>query len=382
MSKTIIGLTGNIGTGKSAVMRFAAERGVLTIDADKVVHHILESNRPLQKKIGELFGANVLTPEGGISRAALGGIVFQDGTALEKLEKLLHPEVHRLIREQIATTDAAVVMIEAIKLLEGGLVKECHQIWVTDCGKLLQLQRLVIGRGMDEEEAFNRIAAQAPQEEKVAAADLVIDTSGSLAYTRKQVLEALETLPDPKTGPKQALKEEKPRQMEEIPVEKTEDIIVRRARPSDIPSILLLIHRSSGGAVKPKRGDILMSLSERGYLIGQQGSQISTVVGWYADKGFGAIDQMFIFPPSASRSTGEAVLAEIERTASELLCEAIFAFADEATPDLVRELLADYGFMSEDSSSWPRVWQQTFQELRPAGATKTLIKKLWNARVA
>ncbi len=364
MTKIIIGLTGNIGTGKSAIMRFAAEQGVHPIDADKVVHQLLATDTALQQKIGAAFGPSVVGASGQINRAALGEIVFRDAAALQKLEALIHPEVRRQIKEQIAAAGARIIMIEAIKLLEGELKDDCDQIWVANCGKFLQMQRLVIGRGMDEEEAFQRIAAQPPQAAKVAAADVVIDTTGSLGDTRSQVLAALDRLPlSPPDAP-------------------SAEIIVRRARPSDIPSILLLIHRSSGGRVKPKRNEILMSLSERGYLIGQQGAEISTVVGWYADKGFGAIDQMFIYPEEAAETTGKAVLGEVDRTANELLCEAIFAFVSDDTPDLVRGLLADYGFMSEESTAWPRVWQQTFKELRPAGATKTLIKKLWNARVA
>lgn len=366
MGKTIIGLTGNIGTGKSAIMEIAAEHGVLTIDADKVVHHLMAADAALRQKIGQTFGEKVLTAGGSVDRAALGRMVFGDPAALRKLEQIVHPAVRRQIKEQIAAASAEVIMIEAIKLLEGDLKDECDQIWVADCGKLLQMQRLVAGRGMNEDEAFQRIASQSPQTEKVAAADVVIDTRGTLSETRQQVLAALKTIfrPEPEPEPPAA------------------PVLVRRARPSDIPSILLVIHRATDGRVKPKRADILMSLSERGYLLGQQGTEISTVIGWYADKGFGAIEQMYIYPQEAAGTTAKAVLTEVERTAGELMCEAIFAFVTEDTPDLVRELLADEGFMSEESSAWPRVWQKTLEELTPPGTTRALIKKLWNARVA
>jgi dephospho-CoA kinase len=417
-NKLVIGLTGNIATGKSAIMREAARRGALTIDADQVVHQILEQDDSIQEEIKSAFGTAVALPNGRINRAALGSIVFKDPTSLQKLEAIVHPLVRPRIHQIIATTNASIIMIEAIKLLEGDLVEECDYVWVANCSKFLQLQRLLISRGMDEDHAFERIMAQPPQAEKVARADVVIDTSGPLASTAQQVQEAwgklslasggemvsapaseaVEAVAEPVEVPAPVTPEPTPAP-EPMPAPAatpapapvaTEglDIVVRRARPSDIPSIMLLIHKATNGRVKPKRAEILMSLSERGYLIGQNDGEISTVVGWYADKGFASVEQMYIHPPEATGTTGAAVLQEITKSANELMCEAIFAFfeADEPDDNPTIQLLLNNDFApvaAGGNSDWPRVWAQTYKELIPPGReTRSVIRRLWNARVA
>ena len=190
----VIGLTGNIGTGKSAIMKVAAQRGGLTIDADKVVHEIQENDAELQAQIGKTFGPETLLADGKINRPILGSIVFADPTKMAELEALIHPKVREKMTEMVKSAQAPFVMIEAIKLLEGGLKDICDEVWVANCGKFLQLQRLIVARGMDEDEAFKRIMAQNPQEEKVAQATSVIDTTGTLAHTQSQVNELLDTL--------------------------------------------------------------------------------------------------------------------------------------------------------------------------------------------
>ncbi|MCA9979714.1 MAG: dephospho-CoA kinase [Anaerolineales bacterium] len=406
-NKLIIGLTGNIATGKSAIMREAARRGALTIDADQVVHQILDQEEAIQDKIKAAFGEAVSLPNGRVNRAALGSIVFKDPKALQKLEDIVHPLVRPKVHEIIANTNASIVFIEAIKLLEGDLVKECDQIWVANCGKYLQLQRLIISRGLDEDHAFERIMAQPPQAEKVARADVVIETSGPLTSTMQQVHEAwsklslTEDAPQPAAKPAPPPVASKPEPVAEAPVEKVMppeveegdtaedlDIIVRRARPSDIPSIMLLIHKSTNGRVKPKRAEILMSLSERGYLIGQNDGTVSAVVGWYTDKGFASVEQMYIHPPEAMGTTGAAVLNEVTKSANELMCEAIFAFfdADEEDDSPAIKLLEDNGFEHVTPAvinDWPRVWNQSYKETIPEGReTRAMIRRLWNARVA
>ncbi|MCP4428914.1 MAG: dephospho-CoA kinase, partial [Chloroflexi bacterium] len=158
--KLIIGLTGNIATGKSAVMDLAAEQGALTIDTDKIVHELLDNDAKMQAAIAVAFGSEVRLEDGRIDRRALGEIVFNDPRALRDLESMTHPIVGREVAKQIDVGEPDVVFIEAIKLLEGALAKICHQIWVTRCSRQRQLDRLRICRGMDTETAVARIKAQ------------------------------------------------------------------------------------------------------------------------------------------------------------------------------------------------------------------------------
>lgn len=194
MSRRIIGLTGNIATGKSAVMRFAAERGALTIDADRVVHELLDGDTAIQEAVAAAFGPGVRRAGGRIDRAALGRLVFDDPAQLRRLEGILHPAVRAAIARRVAGSEAVVVVIEAIKLLEGPLVALCDQVWVTTCARETQLERLRVCRGMDAADAVARVDAQNPQEEKVARADVVIHTGGLLRETEAQVARAWEEL--------------------------------------------------------------------------------------------------------------------------------------------------------------------------------------------
>lgn len=194
MKRRVIGLTGNIATGKSAVMRLAAERGALTIDADRVVHELLDGDAAIQTAVAEAFGPEMRRADGRIDRSALGQLVFGEPAALRRLEGLLHPAVRAEIVRRVAATDASIVMIEAIKLLEGPLAAVCDQVWATTCARATQLERLRVCRGLDEAAAVARVDAQSPQEAKIARADVVIDTDGPLRATEEQFAVAWKAL--------------------------------------------------------------------------------------------------------------------------------------------------------------------------------------------
>jgi dephospho-CoA kinase len=195
--KYIIGLTGNIATGKSAVMKLAIERDALAIDADKIVHEILEDNVAVQEAIANIFGPTVRQADGPIIRPALGKIVFGDPQAMRELEAIIHPAVQRQVISRIKKSQSSIILIEAIKLLEGKLRGICHEIWVTRCSRERQLERLRICRGMDDETAVIRVDTQAPQVDKVLQADVVIDTNGVMDDTRRQFEQAWSRLPQP-----------------------------------------------------------------------------------------------------------------------------------------------------------------------------------------
>jgi dephospho-CoA kinase len=183
----LIGLTGNISTGKSTVARMLAELGAEVIDADRVAHEAMRAGTPAHARIVEAFGPQVLAPGGEIDRARLGAIVFADPGSLAWLESIVHPATLAVIDHRITTTAAQVVVVEAIKLIEAGMADACASVWVTTCRQEQQVARIVQGRGSSRAEAEQRVRAQPPQEIKIARADVVVDTSGSLAWTRAQV---------------------------------------------------------------------------------------------------------------------------------------------------------------------------------------------------
>ncbi|MCX7681423.1 MAG: dephospho-CoA kinase [Anaerolineae bacterium] len=186
----LIGLTGNIGTGKSTVARMLAELGAEVVDADQVAHQVMRAGTPVHSAIVEAFGPQVLAADGEIDRRRLGAIVFADAEALARLEQLVHPATVAAIAQRIAASSAPVVVVEAIKLIEAGMADAYDSLWVTICRPEQQLQRLMAARNLSEAEARLRIQAQPPQEEKIARADVVIDNSGSLEQTRAQVRRA------------------------------------------------------------------------------------------------------------------------------------------------------------------------------------------------
>lgn len=186
----LIGLTGNIATGKSTVAEMLAELGAAIIDADKVAHQVMRPGTLVHADIVEAFGPQILTPDGAIDRKRLGRLVFADREALARLEAIVHPATLEAIDRRIAATAADVVVVEAIKLIQSGLADKCQSVWVTVCRPEQQVARLMEHRGISRAEARQRVEAQRPQEERAAQADVVIDNTGALAATREQVVAA------------------------------------------------------------------------------------------------------------------------------------------------------------------------------------------------
>lgn len=182
-----IGLTGNIATGKTTVGQMLHALGAVWIDADKVAHRMMEPGGKVYKAVTQAFGPQILGHDGTIDRGKLGNRVFSDPQALRELESLVHPAVIEAVEHQIALSEAAVVVVEAIKLLESGMAAHYQAIWVTVCDEETQVARLMQGRNLSRDAALQRIRAQPSQEDKIAVADLVITTEGSLEKTRAQV---------------------------------------------------------------------------------------------------------------------------------------------------------------------------------------------------
>jgi dephospho-CoA kinase len=196
----MIGLTGNIATGKSTVARMLAELGAETIDADKVAHEVMQAGTPAHAAIVETFGAEALAPDGEIDRERLGAIVFADPTALARLEAIVHPATIEAIGHRVAASPAAAIVVEAIKLIEAGMADGCDSVWVTTCRPEQQIARLMKTRDLSRAEAEQRVRVQPPQEVKLARADVVIDTSGTIAQTRERVQAAWERLARSREG--------------------------------------------------------------------------------------------------------------------------------------------------------------------------------------
>ena len=186
----LIGLTGNIATGKTAVAQMLAELGALVIDADQVAHEAMQPDGPAYDSVVDAFGPAILTAEGTVDRAKLGPRVFRDPEALARLEAAVHPAVVEEVDRRIKLATKPVVVVEAIKLIEAGMHRHYDALWVVTARRQAQIARIVATRGLSEKEAALRVDAQPPQAEKVAVADLILTNNGSLAELRQKVAAA------------------------------------------------------------------------------------------------------------------------------------------------------------------------------------------------
>ena len=190
----IIGLTGNIACGKTAVGHMLLELGAERyIDADAVVHKLYQSGQPIAIRVAETFGDGVIAPDGSVDRKALGAVVFQDAEAMRRLEAIVHPAVSIALASELAKVSASgIAIIDAVKLLEGDSGKFCQSKWLVICSEEQELARVMARNALSEEEAWARIRAQPPVAPRLALVDEVIDNSGSLEETRRQVIAAFQ----------------------------------------------------------------------------------------------------------------------------------------------------------------------------------------------
>jgi dephospho-CoA kinase len=183
----LVGLTGNIATGKSVVARMLAGMGACVIDADQVAHEVMQPGGPAYGPVVDAFGSEILAADGTIDRAGLGAIVFRDPAALRRLEAAVHPATIAEVERRIAEAEEAVVVVEAIKLIEAGMHYRYDALWVVTAPRTLQIERLVATRGLKGKDAALRVDAQPPQAEKAALADVVIVNDGTMDDLREKV---------------------------------------------------------------------------------------------------------------------------------------------------------------------------------------------------
>ncbi|MFI5272361.1 MAG: dephospho-CoA kinase [Ktedonobacterales bacterium] len=188
----ILGLTGNIASGKTTIGLILFELGAQTyVDADLAVHELYLPGNPLVERLATAFGTGILDAEGGVDRRILGEIVFGDAEQLRRLESIVHPAVQAALMGRLrALPEDGVGVLDAIKLIEGGYAPFCAAVWVVTCPREIQLRRLIETRGLTPAEAEQRLAAQPPLEPKIEAANVVIENSGSLEDLRRQVTAA------------------------------------------------------------------------------------------------------------------------------------------------------------------------------------------------
>ena len=191
----LVGLTGGVGSGKSTVARLLARRGAVILSADTYAREAVAAGTPGFHRVVELFGPEVVGPDGELDRAALAALVFSDADRRAALEAVIHPEVRRRIAEGIAGEAASdhVVVVDSPLLIETGAHEVFPLVVVVSASPGTQIARLV-ARGMEEADARARMAAQMPLGDKAAFADVLLDNEGTEAELETQVVRLWEDL--------------------------------------------------------------------------------------------------------------------------------------------------------------------------------------------
>lgn len=186
----IIGLTGSIACGKSTVAAALKDMGAAIIDGDQLSRQVTAENGCALPAIRQTFGDGVFHPDGSLNRRALGAVVFGDDAAREKLNAIIHPLVFDLTHQQIdlaRQSGAEVCVLDVPLLFETGMDSLCHRVWCVWLPQETQLQRLMARDGFTRPEALARLRSQLSADEKAARSQIVIDTSGSMDYTKSKL---------------------------------------------------------------------------------------------------------------------------------------------------------------------------------------------------
>lgn len=186
----VLGVTGNIASGKSTVTGVLAELGAIVIDSDLVYRELVGAGQPLLSLLAKRFGAGIIAQDGSLDRPSLGAIVFSDPAALADLDRITHPAVIAEVDARVARIDRGLVVLDAVKLVESGHADRCDAVWVVVTDPDIQIRRLMERSRLPESEARRRVDVQPSLDAKLARADLVIDNNGARDETREQVVQA------------------------------------------------------------------------------------------------------------------------------------------------------------------------------------------------
>lgn len=319
--KFVIGLTGNIATGKSVVRRMLEHLGAYTIDADALAHRVYTRDAPGYQQVVEKFGKWLVDQDGEINRKKLGKLVFSDPEALKELETIVHPLVNQAAEILINRASQPVVVIEAIKLLEGDLRKVCDSIWVTIAPESVQVGRLMRKRGMNREQALERIHMQSAQKAKVAAASIVITNTGSYDDLWKQVSEAWKELVPFKS---KALEDTG---VNKVPVTPSGEFTIKRGKPKHSSTIAELITRLSKGKRTVTATDVMEDFGDKAYMLLEQDGRFVGLAGWQVENLVARTSDIFLEENLNVQKALATLIKEVESASSELQSEASLIFA-------------------------------------------------------
>jgi dephospho-CoA kinase len=371
--KYVIGLTGNIATGKSVVRKMLEHLGAYGIDADALSHRAIIQGAPGYQPVIDHFGKWLVGADGQIDRTRLGKVVFSDSEALSKLEGIVHPLVGQAVDIFVRRSTQKVIVVEAIKLIESGLRQRCDSLWVTYAPRNVQMNRLMQKRNMPQALALQRIDAQPPQEEKLAVANVIIRNDTTYESTWRQVQAAWNqlfpsTLLEPELAPAVQVQTRIGR------------LEVVRARPRQSVEIAALINQFSAGQRSITGDDIMAAFGEKAFLIIKLEGVPVGVVGWKVENLVACTDDVYFASQAPVVEALSLVMEEVERASRELQSEVSLLFLPARMADKER-IHAHTGYQPRlPDQLGVRVWEEAARETMPNNSV-LLFKQLRQDRV-
>ncbi len=367
--KYIIGLTGNIATGKSVVRRMLEHLGAYTIDADALSHRAISKGAPGYQPVINEFGKWLLGKDGEIDRSKLARLVFSDVEALSQLEDIVHPLVRQATDMLIQRARQPIIVVEAIKLLESDLRQVCDSVWVADAPQEVQVERLIRKRGLTNDEAMQRILAQSAQKEKISSANVVIHNTGSYEDLWKQV-----TMQWKKISPTG----------DTVPVvQKTLQgkLVIQRGRPRDSKSIAELLSRLSKGLQSMTSEDVMADFGDKAYMLLKVGDKLVGIAGWQVENLVARTTDVYMEDSLDPQQALEGLITEVERASRDLQCEASLIFpANELAAHTEVWTKLGYDRRTPDTLG-VQAWQDAAIESMPVNGGPLFFKQLRQDRV-
>ena len=314
--KYVIGLTGNIATGKSVVRRMLEHLGAYTIDADALSHRVISKGAPGYQPVLDRFGTWLLDKDSQIDRNKLGRLAFADAEVLAQLEEIIHPYVGQAVDMLARRASQPVIVIEAIKLLESELRTYCDSIWVADAPQEVQVERLMRKRGLTREDALQRVHSQSAQNDKLAAAKVVITNTGSYEDLWKQVNDAWKTILPAQEPPSTVI----------IPKPAAGTFSLHRGKPRDSQKIAELVTRLSKGKHAMTSDQVMEAFGDKAFLLLQLDNELVGIAGWQVENLVARTTDLYLDPKAAADKALPIVLAEVEKASTDLQCEASLVF--------------------------------------------------------
>jgi dephospho-CoA kinase len=382
-NKYIVGLTGNIAVGKSVVRQMAQHLGAYPIDADALAHQAMAPGAPAYKPVIETFGQFIVGEDQRINRQMLGQIVFSNPAALAKLEAITHPIIRQAILALASRAKQRIIIIEAIKLLEGELSQVVDEVWVVDAKPEVQYRRLLEKRKMSAEEAKRRILAQGAQSEKLKKANVVINNNGNVEETWKQVqtawnsivskLDALQEAPTLAT--RQAAQQAAAQQSSDTVESSVSGVHIKRGMPNNAETIAQFISSMSGQPTS--RMDVMMSFGQKSYLLAYDDQdRMIGLMGWQVENLITRVDEFYLLPSIQKEPVIQSLLNAVEIASKELQSEVGFIFLPQTS---ARDTLSAIGGQGYEPTTISEIkipaWREALQEVSNGNPSMTIMHK-------